>query len=154
MKKLLSFLFKAEEEIAKLLLIFIVIFVFIASLARWLHHPIPGSVDIAQLLFGWVCFLGADQALREERHIGVDIITRMFPVKIQRNLSLINYSLITVFLVIISIFGVYLSIVNYERLFNTIPISYSFATVSVPVGAMLMLRTAVSKIYKIINNSI
>ena len=40
--------------------------VFVASIMRFFGHPLIWSVDLAQLLFIWLCMLGATRAMREK----------------------------------------------------------------------------------------
>ena len=145
MSSLNAWLIRIEETAARTLLAAIVVLVFLAALTRWFDYPIIWSIDIAQLFFGWICFLGADTALRQGRHIGMDVLIRLFPVRFQRTVGFFLDILSIVFLVIVTYYGFKLSIINWERRFNTIEVSYSLATLSVPVGCLLMLRTMVSR---------
>ena len=145
MSSLNAWLIRIEETAARVLLAAIVVLVFLAALTRWFDYPIIWSIDIAQLFFGWICFLGADTALRQGRHIGMDILIRLFPARFQRTVGFFLDILSIVFLVIVTYYGFKLSIINWERRFNTIEVSYSLATLSVPVGCLLMLRTMVSR---------
>ena len=145
MSSLNAWLIRIEETAARVLLAAIVVLVFLAALTRWFDYPIIWSIDIAQLFFGWICFLGADTALRQGRHIGMDVLIRLFPVRFQRTVGFFLDILSIVFLVIVTYYGFKLSIINWERRFNTIEVSYSLATLSVPVGCLLMLRTIVSR---------
>ena len=145
MSSLNAWLIRIEETAARVLLAAIVVLVFLAALTRWFDYPIIWSIDIAQLFFGWICFLGADTALRQGRHIGMDVLIRLFPVRFQRAVGFFLDILSIAFLVIVIYYGFKLSIINWERRFNTIDVSYSFATLSVPVGCLLMLRTMVCR---------
>ena len=145
MSSLNAWLIRIEETAARVLLAAIVVLVFLAALTRWFDYPIIWSIDIAQLFFGWICFLGADTALRQGRHIGMDVLIRLFPARFQRTVGFFLDILSIVFLVIVIYYGFKLSIINWERRFNTIEVSYSLATLSVPVGCLLMLRTMVSR---------
>lgn len=146
MSTVLNTIKKIETFIGTVFIIFIVLLVFIAALVRWIGFPIAWSIDAAQLLFGWVVFLGADIALKNDSHIGVDMIVNKLPFKARKIIKIINYICIQVFLLIIIYYGVDLSIQNYERLFNTLRISYSYATISVPVGCSLMFLTMCQKL--------
>lgn len=146
MNTVLNSIKKAEAFIGTVFIIFIVLLVFIAALVRWLGFPIAWSIDAAQLLFGWVVFLGADVALKNDSHIGVDMIVNKLPFKARKTVKIINYICIQLFLLVIIYYGVMLSIENYERLFNTLRLSYSYATISVPVGCSLMFLTMCEKI--------
>ena len=47
-----------ELAICVILLAIITALVFVAAIMRFFGHPLVWSVDLAQLLFIWVCFLG------------------------------------------------------------------------------------------------
>lgn len=139
---------KIEMFVGTLFITLIVLLVFTAAVVRWVGFPVAWSIDVAQLLFGWVVFLGADIALKNDSHIGVDMIVNKFPFKIRKTIKIINYLCIQAFLLVIIYYGINLSIQNYERLFNTLKLSYSYATVSVPIGCALMFLTMCGKLKK------
>ncbi len=135
-----------EEALTSALLLVIVILVFIAALTRYLGSPINWSVDIAQALFVWVVFIGANQAMRSSGHIGVSLVTDRLP-PVTRTLIEIGVGLIVaMFFIAIIVYGIQVSIVNYGRILQSLPVSYSFVTLAVPCGALLMLITTVQGI--------
>jgi TRAP-type transport system small permease protein len=134
-----------EEFITQVMMGFIVVLVFIAALTRYIGYPINWSVDIAQAIFVWVIYVGANQAWRNSRHIGIDLLFKQFSLKIQFYLQLFLYIVIAVFLVSLIIYGIQITIVNTGRILGDIPISYSFVTIAVPMGSFLMLLTTVEK---------
>ena len=134
------------ETLLKIFFISIVALVFVAALSRWFGYPIASSIDIAQILFAWTTFLGADVTLRKNGHIGIDILVQKLSPKMQKRILLFNYTLMSAFLGTMIFYGIYLCYINYERLFNVIQISYTYATASVPVGCTLMLITLICKI--------
>lgn len=138
MKRIAQVYIKGENIITNVLMIGVVIFVFFAAVMRWVGYPIAWSVEVAQLLFIWVIFLGANRALREGKHIGVDFFTKRFPEKLRLVVELINILLILFFLFFVGAFGVQLSIENAVRVIGILPLSYSFITMSVPVGCFIM----------------
>lgn len=143
-----------EERIVVTFLVALIVLVFIAATLRWFGVPVAWSVDIAQLLFVWVCFIGADLALRRKKHVGVEMLVDKLPLKVQNTILLINSVLIIGFLIMIFVYGTKLCIENYERNFNTIPISYSLVTLSAPVGSFLMSLTIIGRIKELITNFI
>jgi TRAP-type C4-dicarboxylate transport system permease small subunit len=145
MKKFVNTLVTGEKIITQIFLFLIIILVFVAAVARRVGYPLVWSVDLAQLLFAWTCFLGADLALQQDRHIGVDIFVRWLPKRVYGVILFCSYVLILGFLGIIMIFGTYLAFKNSHRLFNGMPISYSWATISAPVGCLLLARTIIGK---------
>lgn len=152
MKKIGMIILFIERMLSEILLLFIVVFVFIAAVLRWFGYPLIWSIDLAQLLFVWICFIGADIALQNDKHIGVDILTRKLPKKIYNKILFASYLLIIVFLSLVAVYGTYLAVINYKRQYSSLEFSYSWATISAPVGCLLMIRTLIKKIYYLLTN--
>ncbi|WP_428240258.1 TRAP transporter small permease [Gynuella sp.] len=144
----MKFLIKFEEYVAMIFLALIVLLVFIAATMRWLGHPVIWSVDMSQILFIWVCILGANQALRNGGHVGVDVITRHLPVRAKAALDLLLYLLVIAFLLVLIYNGAKLTWLNVERRFGDSAISYAWVTVAVPVGSALMTLSCLSIIVR------
>lgn len=114
-----------------------------AAVLRKLDHPLVWANDLAELLFVWTAFIGADLTFQKGRHIGVDFIVRQFPSQLRWTTELVMYLLMIGFLVPVGVFGAYLGIADYARRYEGLQISYSWATFSAPVGCLLLTRTAV-----------
>ncbi|MEW6623026.1 MAG: TRAP transporter small permease [Bacillota bacterium] len=151
MQRLINFVIKLEEFITIFLLGTIVLLVFLAAISRYLGSPINWSIDIAQALFVWVIYLGANQAWRNSKHIGVDFFVKRLNIRLRKCLELLVLAIILVFLILIIYNGVKISIINVGRILNDIPISYSFVTMAVPIGCLLIFMTTLSKSLKVIN---
>jgi TRAP-type C4-dicarboxylate transport system permease small subunit len=143
-----------EEKLVVMLIALLIILVFLAASLRWFGVQVAWSIDIAQLLFAWICFVGGDLALRNNKHVGVDMLTSKFPLSVQNVILLFNNLLILSFLGMLFSYGLKLCIENYQRNFNTIPVSYSTVTLSVVVGSILMLLTTIGRIKKNVSNII
>ena len=137
---------KIEELFVSIGLSMLIVLVFLAAVLRFFGIDMSWSTDLAQLTFAWVCFIGADLALSLKKHMGVDMLVARFPIKGQLIIGLIMSLLILFFLIFVTVYGVNLSIVNRQRSFQTLPISYSFATASAPFGCALMIVTIVKQI--------
>ncbi len=137
---------KIEELFVSIGLSMLILLVFLAAVLRFFGIDMSWSTDLAQLTFAWVCFIGADLALARNKHMGVDMLIERFPAKAQNIVRLVNSFLILGFLVFVFIYGVNLCIVNYQRSFQTLPISYSYATASAPFGSALMSITLIRQI--------
>lgn len=136
-----SWFFKAEAFLATLLLAIIVLLVFAAGVMRWFGHPLVWSVDVAQLLFVWVSFLGADMALRKHAHIGIDYLVKRFSARSRAVLDLVLGVLVLAFLLTMAVMGYQLTTLNLERQFGDSGISYGFVTAAVPIGCLLLAMT-------------
>lgn len=138
---------RAEAVIAGVFLILMVLAIFIGGASRYLRYPINGTTDIATCLFAWSCFLSADLAWRNNGLMAIEFVMDRMPRSGQRALTLFNYALIAAFLLFLSTMGFYLSWISRARSFQGIPwISYSWVTLSLAVGALLLLWTCAIKI--------
>jgi TRAP-type transport system small permease protein len=127
-----------ELAICVLLLALITGLVFAASVMRFFGHPLVWSVDLAQLLFIWVCFLGADKAMREKTHLGMEIPVKYLPYRYRLWLELACSVIVLAFLAVLTVKGYELTLLNLERTFGDSTLSYAWVTAAVPVGCALI----------------
>ncbi len=147
MKRFYEQLCTAEAVLAAVLLVLMVVLIFLGGAMRTLGHPINWSTDAATCFFAWGCFLSADIAWRKNALMSIDIVPNSLPERYRRLLVFCNYAIICVFLAYVLVGGLYLSWISRERSFQGIPeISYSWVTMSLPVGAALLLLTTALKI--------
>ncbi|ALS23043.1 MULTISPECIES: TRAP transporter small permease [Paenibacillus] len=147
MKKLYDYIGKAEVFIVKTALAIITALVFATAIARTIGHPISWAVDVATFLFAWCVFLSADMAMRNDKLVSIELVVSRLPVKAQFYLKIMNQILIILFLAVLIGFGLWLSYTTRLRTYQGIPgFSYTWVTLSVPVGCMLMLSTTIVKI--------
>lgn len=137
----------AEAVLAAALLILMVVLIFLGGVMRMLGHPINWSGDAATAFFAWACFLAADVAWRRNNLMSIRVLTERLPAKLQMGLRMLNYVIISAFLVYLIIMGTHLSWISRVRSFQGIPeISFSWVTMSLPVGGLLLLITTALKI--------
>jgi TRAP-type C4-dicarboxylate transport system permease small subunit len=147
MKKIYEFICRKEMRIAQFTLGILSLLVFVAAVGRTLYYPLNWAIDAATFLFAWTVFLGADAAMRLDRLFCIDVITSRLTERAQLYLKLVNYGIIVIFLVGMIGYGLKLSYTTRLRTFQGIPgFSYTWVTLSVPVGCALMLITAILKI--------
>lgn len=140
---MLKRLAQAELAICFALLAGITGLVFTASIMRFFGHPLIWSVDMAQLLFVWLCFLGANKAMREKGHLGMEVLVSRISYKRRFWLEVACTAIIIAFLAILVVEGVKLTMLNRERTFGDSTLSYAWVTVSVPVGCLLLGSTLI-----------
>lgn len=152
MKKVYNAYCKAEEFLFSFLFAVMVALVFSSAIARGIGKPLAWSLDVAQLLLCWTSLVGADVAFRHDKFIGLDLFTRKMPVKVQKVLEIVVLVLMQVAFCIFIYYGVMLSIKSWKRSFQTLPISYSFITIALPVMSTLMTLTNILKIINKVKN--
>jgi len=147
MSKFNERLSQAEMTVAKFALFALSALVFGAAVARTLRYPIAWAMDAATFLFAWCVFLGGDIAIRKDRLFCIVVLTEKLSPKVQAVLKIANYLIIAAFLAGMIGYGCYLSYTTRYRAFQGMPgVSYTWVTLSVPIGCALMLRSSIQKI--------
>lgn len=132
------FVAQLEFLAGALLLLVIVVLVFSAAIMRFFGYPLIWSVDMAQLLFIWLCFVGATRAMRQRGHIGVDLLVRKLGHRHRLWLETAQAVLFIAFMAVLMVEGYKLTILNQERLFGDSGLSYAFVTIAVPAGCIML----------------
>jgi TRAP-type C4-dicarboxylate transport system permease small subunit len=147
MRAFYGHLLRLEAFLAAALLLLMVALIFTGGVACLVGSPLNWTIDLATCFFAWACFLCADIAWRNDMLMSVDIIPARAPRILRQTLAYANYLIISLFLLYGIYAGVLLSWVSRARSFNGIPgVSYSWATMSLPVGALLLLVTTLLKV--------
>lgn len=135
-----------EAVVAGTFLIVMVLLIFAGGLARLAAHPLNWTIDVATCLFAWACFLCADIAWRRDSLMSIGLLTERLPPRLRDLCAYVNYVLISLFLLYLIGAGCWLSWISRARSFQGIPgISYSWVTMSLPVGGALLLFTTLLK---------
>lgn len=147
MKRLYLAICTAQARVAATFLVVMVALIFFGGIARLLQHPLNWATDAATCLFAWACFLCADICWRRNSLMSIEWVTQHLPERLQAGLRLANLFIIAAFLVYVIGAGSWLSWISRARSFQGIPeISYSWVTLSMPVGGLLLLITTIIKI--------
>lgn len=129
---------KAEFAVGMTILAAITGLVFSAAVMRFFGKPLIWSVDLAQLLFIWLCFLGATRALRERGHLGIDLLVRYLPHRPRLWLETAIAVVSLVFLGALIFYGIRLTMANLARQFGDSGLSYAWVTGAVPFGSAML----------------
>lgn len=137
---------KIEFAVGFALLAIITGLVFIAAVMRFAGEPIIWSIDMAQLLFIWLCFVGATRAMRKKMHLGVDYLVRLLPHRIRLVVETLLTASFIAFLLTLAVEGFKLTMLNWERVFGDSGLSYAWVTIAVPAGALMLSATLLSNL--------
>ncbi|WP_349370530.1 TRAP transporter small permease [Salinarimonas sp.] len=147
MKRIVPALAKAEAIVAGLLLMGMVGLIFTGGVARMMRNPLNWTIDLATCFFAWAAFLCADIAWRNDKLMSVDLLGQRLPPRGRHLLTTVNYAIIGVFLAYVVYAGAWLSWLSRARSFQGIPwVSYSWVTMSLVVGGVLLLATTLVKL--------
>lgn len=129
---------QVEFAVAAVLLAVTTFLVFTAAVMRFFGHPLIWSVDMAQLLFIWLCFIGATRAMREKGHLGVDLLVRALPHRHRLLVETAVTLVVLAFLIVLAVEGSKLTWLNRQRVYGDSGLSYAFVTIAVPVGCLML----------------
>ena len=146
MKKIYQAFCKFEELLAMFLLAGLAVLVFISALMRTLKHPLNWAQDVALVAFAWLIFFGSDVAVRGSGLIGIDMVVKHFPKKVQKGIDIVFKILILVFLCILVYYGVIMTKTGWKRQITALGISYGWVTMAVPTGSFFMIISTVLKL--------
>lgn len=143
-----------ELTIGAILLISTVFILTIAAILRTVGLPINWGLDLALLMFTWSVYIGADTALRDDKMVNVDLLQQYLSPVARKALQITIYILILIFLSFLVYFGFRLAYSSRYRTFQGIPfLSYTWATLSIPIPATFMIITVVLKIIKLLKQN-
>lgn len=136
---------RIETAFALLLLSLIVVLVAVASIARAVGSPVIWSIEIAQLLFVWLCMISADLALQKQRHFGLSLLSDMLGPSRQRWQELFNRFVLVLFLCFLLVYAVRNTQLMHPRLLGATQMHGSYLHGSMVVGLLLLLRTMLAQ---------
>lgn len=142
-----------ELAVGAVLLISTVFILTFAAILRTIGFPINWGLDLALLMFTWSVYVGADTALRDDKMVNVEIFQQFLKPKTKKILQLVIYILILLFLFLMVYYGFYLAYSSRFRTFQGIPfMSYTWATLSMPIPSVFMIITTCLKIRNLLKN--
>jgi TRAP-type transport system small permease protein len=94
MTRLIEFYFRTIKFVIAVLLMAMVVMVFGNVLLRYIFNSGLSFYDeLSRWCFVWLTFLGAIVAMREHRHLGVDILVRLLPKLGQKACFVVSHGL-------------------------------------------------------------
>jgi len=151
MRTLYGWVLRLEAILAGTFLLLMVALIFLGGVARMLGHPLNWTIDLATCSFAWGCFFCADIAWRRDALMSIGLLAGRLPPGVARLVFYANHAIIALFLVYVIYAGTWLSWVSRARSFQGIPgVSYSWVTMSLPVGGFLLLVTTCIKFARLL----
>ena len=137
MEKIIKVWNKTEEALVVILLALASYLTFQEVILRYVFGTgWGGSYEISIMALIWCAFIGASLGVRENIHIGVDLLVKKFPPGIQRALLLVSILLCLLFAMIMLVKGWQFSaFIHRSRLLSRdlrIPMEIGYA--AIPVG--------------------
>ncbi|MDP3524384.1 MAG: TRAP transporter small permease subunit [Hoeflea sp.] len=140
---------RIEFASASLLLAGIVVLVGGGSVARGFGWPLIWSVEIAQLMFLWLCVLAIDLAMQDERHFGLSILLDNVPPRLRKLIEGANIVIMIGLLVFLLFYAWKNVILMHPRLDGALQMPGSILHASMVLGFALLVRTLAAKLIKL-----
>ncbi len=134
------FLENLVEVTCMALVVGLAIVVFLQVFNRFvLKAPLAWSEDLAMLLFQWVAFLGAAVGVKRMRHFGIELVVRKLSEKARRRVEILVPFIVGIVAVIMITEGYDLIGFNYNRIYSSMDLSYTWAYLPIPISGLLMI---------------
>lgn len=117
----------------------VVVSTFLQVLFRFVFKiPVPWTEEVTRIAFADMVFLGAAYAVKENRHLSVDVISSL-PRAIRSAIISIGYLIMIIFLAIFTYYGWVYSINSQVQTTPTLEIPLLFLYIIMPISGVIML---------------
>lgn len=129
--------------------------VFVNVITRYVFNfSIIWAEEVSQYLMIWIAYLGAGLALREGRHVAVEMLQDRLPTALGRRLRMAVGGLVLIFLGVVTVLGFQFAVFVWNQETPVLNISLGIPSLAIPIGALLfaahlvlMFRNYVGKRY-------
>ena len=129
--------------------------VFVNVVARYVFNfSIIWTEEVSQYLMIWIAYLGAGLALREGRHVAVEMLQDRLPTALGRRLRMAVGGLVLIFLGVVTVLGFQFAAFVWSQETPVLSISLGIPSLAIPIGTLLfalhlilMFRNYVGKQY-------
>jgi TRAP-type C4-dicarboxylate transport system permease small subunit len=113
--------------------------VFMNVVSRYIfNHSIIWAEEVSQYLMVWVAFLGAGLALRQGRHVAIEILQDRLPSTARRMTRHLVALLLIVFMGILVVLGFQFARFAWDQETPVLNIPLGIPYLAVPIGALLL----------------
>ena len=132
------YLVAANRAVVFFMMVAMTTLVFINVVARYaFNYSIIWAEEISQYLMIWIAYLGAGLALREGRHVALEILHDRLPPVMSRRLRMILGGLLLGFLGTVTVLGFQFSMFVWSQETPVLNISLGIPTLAIPIGCLL-----------------
>lgn len=131
-----------EKLVLGLIILFTTVLVLVTTyqvFSRYvLNHPLTWSEELSRYLFVWIVFLGAWAALKEGRHLGMDMLSGLLAVNWRRRVGLFVDAVVLVFLLAVLMIAPEILEITGRQRSAVLKVPMSFVYLAFPAAAALM----------------
>ena len=138
-----------------LMMVVMTTLVFVNVVARYaFSFSIIWAEEVSQYLMIWIAYLGAGLALREGRHVALEMLHDRLPLALGRKVRMVVGGLVLAFLGAVTVLGFQFAVFVWNQETPVLNISLGIPSLAIPIGALLfaahlvlMFRNYVGKQY-------
>lgn len=120
------------------LMIAMFLLVFVNVVTRYgFGFSLSWGEEVARFLMIWVTFLGAGLALREGRHVAIELVQERLSERARRGLRLLIGLAILIFLALLVLFGVQFVVFGWSKVTIATQIPRGIPYLAIPLGAAM-----------------
>ena len=129
--------------------------VFVNVVCRYIFtFSIIWTEEVSQYLMIWIAYLGAGLALREGRHVAIELLQDRLPTALERKLRMAVGGLVLAFLGVVTVLGFQFVVFVWNQETPVLNIPLGIPSLAIPIGTLLfalhlgfMFRAYVEKRY-------
>jgi TRAP-type C4-dicarboxylate transport system permease small subunit len=112
--------------------------VFVNVVARYaFNFSIIWTEEVSQYLMIWIAYLGAGLALREGRHVALEMLHDRLPVALSRKVRMVVGGIVLAFLGAVTVLGFQFALFVWNQETPVLNISLGIPSLAIPIGALL-----------------
>jgi TRAP-type C4-dicarboxylate transport system permease small subunit len=128
----------ANRAVIFLMMAMMTTLVFVNVVARYVFNfSIIWTEEISQYLMIWIAYLGAGLALREGRHVAVEMLQDRLPTALGRKVRMAVGGLVLLFLGVVTVLGFQFVAFVWQQETPVLNISLGIPSLAVPIGTLL-----------------
>lgn len=146
-----SYLLRALLWLTKASVVVISVVIVCATMAQVIFRyvvlsPLPWSEELARYCFVWIVFLGGAIGLSRGAHLGVDLLIKLLPVKLQRTIETLSSVCIVIFAVVVINASLPVLQMNMYQRSPALGLQMSWVYAAIPISMGLIAAVSVERI--------
>ena len=124
------------------ILFFISLFVFVTFqvILRYVFsNPLSWTEELSRFSMIWLTYIGAIIAMRENKHITIDILDKILSDKLRKIINIVSKSFSLIFLLILFYYGIKKVVLNLNIRATVTEWSLGIVYLCIPIGALGMI---------------
>lgn len=113
-----------------------------------LNKPLIWTEELARLVFVYIAMLGVTLGVKYEQHVGIEILSDMFPPALARIMNIFKAILTGIIIVLLIFIGIEITKRKASLELISLGISSGYLYAALPIGGIMMGIRFVENIYK------